>query len=154
MIKAAYEKVVRKGLVDITVGVDPIAELAKKVNHGNRYELCFPDLSASSRRIDFLNVIQASLSVDGYAFVPLTWWSLGIDQQRGDLSSEEHTLIKDVVISARKQIDIGEYLASEYSSAYTVAHYPGADTLIVRGTRKPVVVSQVELHNRDNEQLS
>lgn len=152
----AYNEKISKGEIEFHRNNDPVDALRKQYDEGNRYDLILPDLTASVDRMNYIQAIQASLNPGGYAFIPINWWrpetrmapravayrmtlddyKLGLDPK--DMVSQEyaadHCFIDDTVVLDGKSVALEDYLVTLYPSIFSIAHYPGAKTLIIRGS--------------------
>lgn len=135
-IQTKYEKKQKEGDIRLHTGSDLVKQLQKAYADGERFDLAFPDLVGTVDRINTLQVIQASLKLGGHGFVPIEWWRPNSFDTSDGL--REISLIKDVVRIDDKAVPLEEYLAEEFPEAFQIAHYPGAKTLIIKGTLRPV----------------
>ncbi len=151
----AYAAKIVRGEIEFHGNTNPVNALRKQYDEGIRYDLILPDLAASADRMNYLQAIQASLSPGGYAFIPINWWrpetrmapratayrmtldDYRLGQNPDDMVHQEyaadHCFINDTVVLDGKSVALEDYLVSLYPSIFSIAHYPGAKTLIIRG---------------------
>lgn len=142
-IREGREAAERSGRLSIRSGGDQTDHLRKLANEGKRFDavVCH-ELSWTADRINLLEAIQHVLEPGGRAFVSLGWWSpLG---GQGD-GVQELTHLADVVrLPDGREVDLAEWLAGRFPEAFELARFPGAPTLIVKGTAGPVRLPQLD----------
>jgi len=129
VVLGAYEKLLREGKVDARVGNDPLTALKRLEKDGKRFDLAFLDPDSCSDKKEYLMVVQKLLRKGGCAYIPLTWWrpkSLGGDGGGVD----------EKVVWSGYQGDerLEDYLVRTYPDRFEITNFPGAKTLVIKGT--------------------
>ncbi len=135
-IADAYHKKQKDGEIKLHIGSNLVKELQAAYAGGERFDIAFPDIAGTTDRMNMLQVVQASLKNGGHAFIPLNWWKPNSFDTSDGL--REFDLIKDVVNIGGDFQPLEDYLTDRFPEAYQIAHYPGAKTLILKGTPKPI----------------
>ena len=151
LIQAAYEAQQRDRKVTLIVD-NPITALQDQYGMGNRYDLIFPDVPAVADRTRYLQAIQACLLPGGRAFVPVGWWRPNSMDHRDGVS--KLIFLDDCVDTSAGDVPLEDYLSSEFPEAFQIAHYPGARTLVVAGTERPIKLPGFDAQLKDSDSVS
>ncbi len=134
----AFQKLREEGRIAVISREEPLHALMRLVGDGKRFDLAFVDAQTIEDKVSYFTLIQGLLSESGVAYVPVEWWSpkahshgSGVDQYR---------VWRETRIGKRGEEDLEDYLASEYPTAFETAAFPGAKTLIIKGTSEPVAI--------------
>jgi len=82
---------------------------------------------------------------------------LGLDRKSNLFPKEyprEMVLIDDVVNEGGEYSSLEGYLSTRFPKSFRIAHYPGARTLVVRGTKTPVQLPAFDAKIREANNLA
>lgn len=118
--------------VNGTTALDRLEELRAA---GRRFDLAFVDPLASTDRFLYFIGIQRVLSPGGYGYVPVNWWvPKGLPGQGVD----ERIVWTEMVNEGKGPERLEDYLARVYPDAFSIAHFPGAKTLVIKGSMQEI----------------
>lgn len=131
-----YNSLKFKGNIDVVTDNEPIHLLERLKTAGKRFDLAFLDPKSVKDKLSYFQVVQSCLSDAGVAYIPIEWWTVKPPSQ-GE-GKEQVRLWRETKVSERGAEDLEDYLAREYPTAFAIAPFPGAKTLIIKGTKEPV----------------
>ena len=151
-LESGYARFKDEGHLNVRVG-DFTSEIKKAVSEGQRFDIIFAlEVSWVLNRIDLLFAIQNSLKEGGKAFVPLNWWAPNSFDTKDGIN--ESVIFNDLVqTSDGNTVSLADYLVDQYPGSFAIAHYPGAKTLIIKGTEKPVLPPNMVILNKTGEKV-
>lgn len=137
---AGYEERLADGTFDMRVG-EPITQLKALLKEGKRFDFIFTqELAWTKNRVQMLELLPNLLTSGGVAYLPLEWWRPGME--RG-MEKFEH-FADTVELPGGRHKPLADYLAQTYPELFTIAHFPGATTLVVKSAQKPINLGFVD----------
>ena len=128
----AYEDLLAAKRIAVKETPDAIAGLRNLHLEGRHFDLAFIDPTSSDYKNEYFLSIQKLLRPKGVAYVPVTWWvPNSIMESRGVTES----VIWEEKVSGE---NLEDYLTRRFPSALEVLHFPGAKTLLIKGTYQPI----------------
>lgn len=117
-------------IINHTTALERLEEIYKS---GRRYHLSFIDPHATRDRFLCFMGVQKVLATDGLAYVPINWWV------PNDIFTSGSGVSESVIWNEKVEGEnLEDFLARVYPKAFSIAHFTGAKTLIIKGTSEPV----------------
>lgn len=141
-LRQGYQEAKDAGRISVREG-EVITLLQSMIKNGEKVDLLIShELAWTWDRIRLLQAIQKVLQPGGRAFLSLKWWSPKGEEGQG---TQEYIHFADTFREADGlSIQLVNYLTTNYPQAFEIAYYPGATTLIVKGTDYDVTLPKME----------
>lgn len=140
ILRQMYKSLKNSGRVTMLNGTDnsiinhttALERLEEVYKSRKCYHLAFIDPYATRDMFLCFMGVQKVLAVDGLAYVPINWWSPNAHFEGSGVT--EKVLWNEKVDAE----NLEDFLVRVYPNAFSLARFPRAKTLIIKGTSEPV----------------